>query len=75
MIKHIYNVYGISCVDGVQFIGTCVSDDIIHAIKLFRKNDYSVWEIKRKEQVNANETMEIKFIKKLNNLYIKENKL
>lgn len=70
MAKHIYRVYGISCVEGVQFIGTCVSYDIVHAIELFRKNNYSVWEIKRKEQVNANETMEIKFIKQLNNLYI-----
>ena len=47
MTKHIYRVYGITCVDGVQFIGTCVSDDIIHAIELFRKNYYSVHEITR----------------------------
>ena len=45
-------------------------------LNCFRKL-FSVHEIKREEQVNADETMEIKFIKILKQftLYIKEDKL
>lgn len=53
MFKHKYNVYGISCVGGSLFTGTCVADDIIKAIELFRDKKCSVWNIERKEQVNA----------------------
>lgn len=62
MIKHIYNVYGIASECGSLFTGTCVSDDIINAIELFRKNGYSVWNIKRGEQVNNNLENSIKNI-------------
>lgn len=63
MIKHKYNVYGISCVESSLFTGICVADDIIKAIELFRENQYSVWNIERKEQVNAKEEIGIKNIK------------
>lgn len=53
IIKHKYNVYGTSCISGSLFTGTCVADDIIKAIELFRDKECSVWNIERKEQVNA----------------------
>lgn len=58
-IKHNYSVYGVSCVGGSLFTGTCVSDDIIKAIELFREKQCSVWNIERKEQVSADATIEI----------------
>ena len=61
MTKHKYNVYGIAQ-EGWIFNGTCVSDDIIKAIEMFREEGYSTWNIERKEQVRANEKIEIKNI-------------
>lgn len=58
-IKHKYSVYGVSCVGGSLFTGTCVADDIIKAIELFRERQCSVWNIERKEQVSADATIEI----------------
>lgn len=58
-IKHKYSVYGISCVGGSLFTGTCVADDIIKAIELFKEKECSVWNIERKEQVSAGATIEI----------------
>ena len=58
-IKHNYSVYGVSCVGGSLFTGTCVADDIIKAIELFREKQCSVWNIERKEQVSADATIEI----------------
>ena len=55
MIKHKYNVYGICQIEGSLFSGTCVSDDIVKAIKMFRENGYSIWNIERKEQVRNDE--------------------
>lgn len=63
MIKHRYEVSGIDGNTGSLFSGTCIADDIIKAIQLFRENRYSVWNIKRKEQVNANEEIGIKSVK------------
>lgn len=61
MIKYKYNVYGIAQ-EGWIFNGTCVSNDIIKAIEMFREEGYSTWSIERKEQVCANEKIEIKNI-------------
>lgn len=60
MIKYKYNVYGVSCVGGSLFNGSCVADDIIKAIELFREKQCSVWNIERKEQVNADTEIGIK---------------
>lgn len=60
MIKHKYNVYGVSCVGGSLFNGSCVADDIIKAIELFREKQCSVWNIERKEQVSADTEIGIK---------------
>lgn len=60
MIKHKYNVYGVSCVGGSLFNGSCVADDIIKAIGLFREKQCSVWNIERKEQVSADTEIGIK---------------
>lgn len=60
MIKHKYSVYGVSCVGGSLFNGTCVADDIIKAIELFREKQCSVWNIERKEQVSADTEIGIK---------------
>ena len=60
MIKHKYSVYGVFSVGGSLFTGTCVSDDIIKAIELFREKECSVWNIKRKEQVSKDEVTGIK---------------
>lgn len=58
MIKHEYSVHGqISSEE--WFIGTCVSDDIIEAIRLFIKEGYSVHSIERGEQVNADAEIQI----------------
>lgn len=53
---HRYVVQGVACIGGNDFIGECIADDIIKAIKLFRehKDMLSVHSIQRKEQVNAN---------------------
>lgn len=53
---HRYVVQGVACNGGKDFIGECMADDIIKAIKLFRehKDMLSVHSIQRKEQVNAN---------------------
>lgn len=59
-IKHKYSVYGVSCVGGSLFTGTCVADDIIKAIELFREKECSVWNIERKEQVSADTEIGIK---------------
>lgn len=59
MIKHKYSVCGVSCVGGSLFNGTCVADDIIKAIEIFREKQCSVWNIERKEQVSADATIEI----------------
>ena len=37
MTKHKYSVYGVSCVGGSLFTGTCVADDIIKAIETYRE--------------------------------------
>lgn len=63
MIKHRYEVIGIDGNTGSLFSGTCISDDIIKSIQLFREKRYSVWNIERKEQVNANEEIGIKSVK------------
>jgi len=63
MIKHIYEVNGIDGNTGSLFSGICISDDIVRAIQLFRENRYSVWNIERKEQVNANEEIGVKSVK------------
>lgn len=60
MIKHRYEVNGIEMFTGSLFYGVCVSDDIIKVIQLFRDEKCSVWNIERKEQVNANEEIGIK---------------
>ena len=60
MIKHKYSVYGVSCVNGSLFNGTCVTDDIIKAIELFREKQCSVWNIERKEQVSLDTKIGIK---------------
>ena len=60
MIKHKYSVYGVSCVGDSLFNGTCVADDIIKAIELFREKQCSVWNIERKEQVSADTEIGIK---------------
>lgn len=41
-------------------IGSCVADDIIKAIELFREKQCSVWNIERKEQVSADTEIGIK---------------
>lgn len=58
MIKHEYKVDGQTST-GEWFTGTCVSDDIIEAIRLFIKEGYSVHSIERGEQVNADAKMQI----------------
>ena len=60
MIKHKYNVYGICQIEGSLFSGTCVSDDIVKAIKMFRENGYSIWNIERKERVRNDEQIGIR---------------
>lgn len=64
--KHKYVAQGIACVGcGKNFIGECISDDIIKAIKLFRqhRNMLSVHSIQRKEQVPADASIGIVCIK------------
>lgn len=58
MIKHEYKVDG-QTKHGDWFTGTCVSNDIIEAIRLFIKGGYSVHSIERGEQVNADAKMQI----------------
>lgn len=53
MIKHKYNVFGIHCEGSSLFTGICIADDIIKAIELFREKNCSVWNIERKEQIQA----------------------
>lgn len=55
MTKHKYNVYGVFQAGGSLFSGTCVSDDIVKVIEMFREEGYSIWNIERKEQVRADE--------------------
>lgn len=57
-IKHKYSVYGVSRV-GDSFTGTCVADDIIKAIELFKEKECSVLNIERKERVDVDATIEI----------------
>lgn len=65
LTKHRYVVNGIACVGSYNFIGECISDDIIKAIILFRehKDRLSVHSIQREEQVNANMNIGIISIK------------
>lgn len=65
MIKHKYEASGIVIPRNCYFIGTCVTDDIIKAIQLFRESGYSVWKIEKKEQVNSKEKTGIKSINML----------
>lgn len=53
LTKHRYVVNGIACVGDYNFIGECISDDIIKAIILFRehKDKLSVHSIQREEVV------------------------
>lgn len=37
MTKHKYSVYGVFQMDGSLFSGTCVSDDIVKVIEMFRE--------------------------------------
>lgn len=62
MIKHKYSVYGVFKIGGSLFSGTCVSDDIVKAIKMFREKGYSIWNIERKEQVRADAQIGIRNI-------------
>lgn len=62
MTKHKYSVYGVFQMDGSLFSGTCVSDDIVKVIEMFREKGYSIWNIERKEQVRANEQIGIRNI-------------
>ena len=52
---------GIQCVGARYFVGECISNDIIKAIRLFREHDlrYSVHQISRAEQVSADENERI----------------
>lgn len=58
MIKHIYKVSGINSF-GENFVGSCVDDDIIHAIQMCRNKKYSVHSISRCEQVQADSEIKI----------------
>ena len=60
MTKHKYNVYGVFQAGGSLFSGTCVSDDIVKVIEMFREEGYSIWNIERKEQVRADEQIGIR---------------
>ena len=62
MTKHKYSVYGVFQMDGSLFSGTCVSDDIVKVIEMFREKGYSIWNIERKEQVRVNEQIGIRNI-------------
>ena len=59
MTKHKYSVYGVFQIGGSLFMGTCVSDDIVKAIEMFREKGYFIWNIERKEQVQADEQIGI----------------
>lgn len=59
MIKHKYEVSGITMSEGYRFTGKCVADDIMRAIQLFHENGYSVRKIEEKEQVNCDEEIGI----------------
>lgn len=62
MTKHKYSVYEVFQMDGSLFSGTCVSDDIVKVIEMFREKGYSIWNIERKEQVRVNEQIGIRNI-------------
>lgn len=62
MAKHIYEITGISAVDGLPVRGTCVDKDIIDAIKAFRQVNISVHAIEQKNQVHADSPISITLI-------------
>ena len=53
-MKHRYVVSGINTHGETVFKAECVAIDIIEAIKMFRDIGFSVYEIKRCEQVSSN---------------------
>ena len=65
MCSYRWIVYGICCTDEKHFIGECISNDIIKAIRLFREHElvYSPHKILRAEQVRAGERERILSIK------------
>lgn len=73
MTKHKYNVYGVFQAGGSLFIGTCVSDDIVKVIEMFREEGYSIWNIERKEQVRADEQIGIRNTNILNGYSVEGN--
>lgn len=40
MTKHKYSVYGVFQIGESLFSGTCISDDIVKAIEMFREKGY-----------------------------------
>lgn len=60
MTKHKYSVYGVFQIGESLFSGTCISDDIVKAIEMFREKGYSIWNIERKEQVRTDEQIGIR---------------
>jgi hypothetical protein len=61
MTKHRYKVSGVD-MQGIYFQSSCIDNDIIKAIEQYRKINYSVHSISRKEQVSADSEIKIEDI-------------
>lgn len=64
MIKHSYEVTGVSA-NGENFIGKCVTYDIIDVIQLFRDKGFSVHTVQNRIQVHADSEIGIEYINPL----------